>query len=208
MPKETYEHLLTHIQEQEQAFQQEAQAKRAAEHQLTEQRGLAAKRLSHLKLFQAFSLGLLEERKEGALYDFVCQTAVRELLWDSAFVVQLATEGGAVLGSSQSTQKQLLYLKNYLSTCKPLVAAYAQQAAVSTYEGKDADALALSALFQTDEVLALPILSGKTLHGYLVTCSHSHRGTSHSLEDRTFLALLVSLVGPAVAERRKMSGER
>lgn len=170
------------------------------EHELTQQRELAAKRLMQLKTIQALSLGIFGHIVTEHIYQLACQTIVHQLLWDTAFVVSFQNEEAQVVASYQATQKQLDHLHAFLASSKPLQAAYHERVPVSTFESNNTTALSLTSLFQTDHVSAVPIIFGEELYGYLVACSHTHRGEHHGSEDREFLSVLASQVGYAVQQ--------
>src|ERR1044072_4057853 len=170
-----YDALITHIQEHEHTAQQAGQRQRSLEHELEQQRKLAAKRLLQLKTMQTLSLGIFSTLQAEEIYHLTCQTVVHQLLWDSAFVIDFQDQQGMVLGSYQATQKQLQHVGEYLGQNKYFREAYAQRIALSTYTTRDTAALALCSLFQTDEVVAMPIQFGEQMYGYLVACSHTNR---------------------------------
>jgi signal transduction histidine kinase len=195
---ESHQQLVEHIHEQEHALQEAARKQRSVEHELKQQRELAARRLSQLKTIQTLSLGIFSRLDVEQIYQLTCQTVVHQLLWDSAFIVNLTEMGAEILASYQATQKQLDHLHGYLASSQAFLSAYTQRIAISTLDSKDTTSLSISSLFQTDEVIALPILFGDQLYGYIVACSHTHRGEKRTEDSIDFLAILASQIGHAV----------
>lgn len=198
MGQQSYEQLVEHIATLEHEKQGLEQQLRTIEHDTANQRKLSAKRLLQLKTLQTLSLGMFSTLQPKDIYDLTCQTVVHQLQWDAAFIVHFSANRGVITAAYQATQKQLDNLRDYLGDSVQFKEAYAQRVALSTYDSSDTSSLALRALFQTDEVVAMPIQFGDQLDGYLVACHHSQRIQARSHEDLDFLAVLASEIAHAV----------
>ena len=107
-------------------------------------------------------------------------------------------EEGKVLAAYQVTEGQLEHIRTYLPSNEVLRIAYAQRIALNTYNSTDATALALRTFFQTDEVVAMPVLFGEQFYGFLIVCAHTTQNDTRGPEDVEFLATLASQIAHAV----------
>ncbi len=173
-------------------------ARRATLHQLTEQKNLVSRLALQIKTMQTLNLGLLSTLEGEQIYTLVCENLVYQLGWDSALVVALRANQAVILGAHQVTQKQLGSIRDYLPGNKDFAEAYVHRQALSTYASSATGTLALRTLFQTDELVALPVLFGEHLFGYLVVCAHNGHHERPFDHDMNFLASIAAQVAHAV----------
>ncbi len=205
MPKESYESLTAHIQEQELALEDARRATRAAEHQLKGVQAVADKRLIHVKTMQTLNLGIFSGLDDADIYKLATQSAVMQLKWDSAFVLSFQGSRGELKAAYQATELQVQHIKDYLDSNEVIRGAYGQHIALNTYNSTDSAALNLRSFFHTDEVVAMPILFGDQFYGYIVVCAHTKRNDARGPEDVEFVATLASQVAHAVQNTTSFS---
>ncbi len=203
-PTHTYESLIERIQELEGELAETRHRYVAAQHTEHQQRRLAARRLTQLKTVQTLNLGAFSSLKEADMFALACQSTVRQLGWDSAFVFSITTGRSRIRASYQATEKQLRHIEDYIGQTGAVADAYSNRISLNTYRSNDASALALRSLFQSEEVVAHPIVFGGQCSGYLAVCSHTGfsnmQEEAHGQEDIEFLASMASLLGHALQQ--------
>jgi len=204
MKTANYDALIAQISAQEHAAQEAARELRTAAHDAREQRKVAAKAQVQVKTLQTVSLGIASGLGLTDIYALTCQTMVHQLLWDAAFVIAFTGDRAHILASYQATTKQLTHIQEYLPDTAAFLSAYSQRHPFSTYQATDQAALTLRALFQTDEIVGVPIHSGDQLYGYLIACAHTER-TKRTALDTDFLPLLAEQLAHAAQNMGNMA---
>ncbi len=200
-----YEHLVHHIQDLEHQKLALERELRSVQHLLEQQHRLASRRLTQLKTIQTLNLGVFSGLREEEIYQLACQSVVHQVGWDVAFVMKMTGGRGNIIASYQATEKQLSHLHDYLHQNPVIMEAYTHHQTLSTQSSEDRHTLVLRSLFQSDDVVMLPILFGEHCFGYLVACdTHTHHGdgkVSHASTDETeFLASMANLLAYAVQQ--------
>ncbi|HSI20578.1 MAG TPA: GAF domain-containing sensor histidine kinase [Verrucomicrobiae bacterium] len=172
-------------------------------HQLVQARASAAKRYVHLKAVESLSQGTLGQLKEDQIYQLLCQTAVQQLKWDGAVVVEVH-KNVCLRATFHLNQRQKRTLETDLTSIPDFLRVYAHQEALFTKDKDDAVSLALRTIFHTDEVAGAPIRFGDQLFGYLLVCAHTSRNTERDVEDLTFLKSIAALAAHAVENSRSL----
>jgi len=189
------QHLLTVISEQEAEIRQ-------LKHQLARSEAMATKRELQNRTLNTLNLSLFNVLEPEQVYALVSESLVYQLSWDTGWVVTLHERRAVIVASFQATQKQIGHVQDYLGQDLTFTDAYSHRQAISTLSSKEPAALSLRVLFQSDEVVAMPIQFGDQLYGYLIAAAHTKSGRKHTHEDVDFLATLATLVGHAVQNSR------
>jgi transcriptional regulator with GAF, ATPase, and Fis domain len=184
------EHLLEVISEQEAEIRQ-------LTHKLQQANNLAARREVQARALQVLGSQLLGLSDSKNVPTLLVNVLVTQLGWDTGWMIHLDGHEVTILANAQATQKQIAHVQDYLGRSEVFLQAYAHKKVVSTLDSKNPDLLALRVLFQTDEVVAVPVLSGEHVYGYLVACAHSTKRSGTS-EDSVFIPILATLAGQVV----------
>lgn len=168
------------------------------EHELSTQKKALHLLNDQMQALQTLNLGIFNVLESAQIYALVCESLVYKLKWDTAMVLSLKSDKVAVLASYQTTQVQMGHIQDFLGQNRDFLEAYANRHSISTYHSHDRTALALRALFHTDELIATPILYGEHLEGYLIVCAHSHENAHGRSQELDFMAQVASQVGHAI----------
>ena len=194
----SYDVLISEIEKLQAELQHAERAARAADH-FSKRVELENSRINlQMKTLQTLSMGLFSTLEVKQMYALVCETLVYQLGWDSAFAITLKGSRPLVLASFQATLKQQDHIRDYLGQTPAFMDAYASRNVLSTFTSSDKEAISLKVLFQTDHVVAVPVLFGQKLYAYLVICSHTLRSKNRGLHDLDFLSALATHVAHAV----------
>ena len=193
-----YDQLISQVQKLEQQLEEAKREKRLIDHQIKNEKKISSKVQTQIKTLQTLNLGIFSMLDAAQIYSLSCESAVYQLGWDSAFVITLRANRPVILTSFQATTKQVNHIRDYLSENQVFNEAYAQKTTLSTYNQSDTRALSLRSLFQTDEVVATPIIFGQHLYAFLVVCSHTQRSKEYGVQDLDFLASVAAQIGHAI----------
>lgn len=184
------EQLLSVISEQEADLRQ-------LQHRLDQAEAVASRREVQARTLNTLNLSLFNMLEPDQMYALVAECLVYQLGWDTGWVISLKERRTVILASYQATQKQIGHVQDYLAQDQGFVEAYAHRQALCSIGSKDPAMLGLRSLFQTDEVVAMPIQFGEQLYGYLIACAHTQQGRRRNPEDVDFLSSLATLVAHA-----------
>jgi signal transduction histidine kinase len=194
----TATHDYAAIAEQEALLQERERQIRHLERELAARDSRLSRLSMQARSIQTLTLSLFGVLDATQIYALVCESLVVQLGYSSAMVFAIRSRRAAILGSSHVTQGQLGHVSDYLGQEPYVLEAYSHKNALTTLRTHDKAALSLRALFQTDEVIAMPILFGERLFGYLAVCLHGQAATRHANDDVEFLASLAGQLGHAV----------
>lgn len=194
-----YEQLLKHIQELEHQNQLQAQEVRLLHHQVAEEKQRSSELTTKLQTVQALQLAVFSGLKKGKLFDLVVEGVVTQGGWDTSFIISIGEEDSEVLASYNATKKQLDHLTSHLHRNPIVTESYAKHHTLLTHEAEQHHTLVLRSLFQSEEVVLLPIVRGGHCYGYLVACdTHGTKHLKrHHREDVDFLAHLTKTLAYA-----------
>lgn len=179
-------------------------AVRAAERGEEKAAAEAGRLKQELKALQSFSVAMLGGIKEQAVYTLLAQTAVQQLHWDAALVIEIR-RAVEVKASFHLTERQRSTLAQELGRIPKFLEKYAHHDYLSTIGKDDPVALALRTVFHTDEVVGVPLLFGDQLFGYLLVCAHTVKNHKRTGEDAAFLKQLASVACQAVESSRHLA---
>ena len=153
---------------------------------------------THVQTLNTLSQGLFSLLDANEIYQLVCRSVVHQLDWDSAFVIDLQPNDTTVLAYYQVTEGQVRHVTGFAHKTPHLVQAYARHEVINTFISQNTAALALRVLFQTDEVVAVPLSLEENSFGYLVACAHGTARPKRTEQDFHFLSLIATLTAHAV----------
>lgn len=194
-----YQSLIDQIAELEHERQSQDRRLRSSAHELEQQRKLAARRMIQLKVFETLSLGSVNALTDREIYALTCQTVVDQIGYASALVITISGNRGIVSASYAVESKRVESIQDHISQNQVIFEAFRRKNALSTYNDNDEEALALRALFQVEEVVAVPLRYSKTMQGYLVVCTNQH-SSFPATEELEFLGALAASVSRAVEQ--------
>ena len=197
--RQSHDTLIEHIERLEKEREHTMGIVRNQERLLQRSKAHEALLLTQTKAMQTLSLAVFGVLEVKQIYAFLCESLVYQLGWDSAYVVHLHGTQISILASFGNTEKQLGHIHDYAGVDITFTEAYGHKQALTSFYSTDQSAsLALRTLFGAEDVAALPVQSGDTLYGYLVTCAKPLEQRLRGEDEMHFLASMAAQIGSAV----------